>query len=160
MVNQNILINRDVFFNNGGGEQALTIQSEKLEEIFLTWPFVQQELGKPRLFLPSQPGAFNEGIVAECVLGCVGQTLQRGLIKGFLWRSDKADSRGQGAGPQTGCDPHTCLAALRRNMSAHSGHARTDTSLLNRGFTTHTDTGIGEKDRARGWYSAREMPLL
>lgn len=88
MVNPNILINRDVFFNNmgGKGKQALTIQSEKLEEIFLTWPFVQQELGKPRLFLPSQPGAFNEGIVAECLLGCVGQTLQnqRGLIKGFL----------------------------------------------------------------------------
>lgn len=42
--------------------------------------FVQQETGKPRLFLPSQPGSFNEGIAAECLLGCVGRTLQ---TKGF-----------------------------------------------------------------------------
>lgn len=43
---------------------------------FLNVAFVQQETGKPRLFLPSQPGAFNDGIVAEGLLGCVGPKLQ------------------------------------------------------------------------------------
>lgn len=38
--------------------------------------FCAAAIGKPRLFLPSQPGAFNEGIVVECLLGCIEQTLQ------------------------------------------------------------------------------------
>lgn len=43
---------------------------------FLNVAFVQQETGRARLCLPSQPGAFNDGIVAEGVLGCVGLPLQ------------------------------------------------------------------------------------
>lgn len=104
--------------NNGCGEQVLSIQSEKLEEIFPNMAFVRQGLGNR-----GSPCQVIQEHLMKGLLLCVcraasgGCCKPKGLIKEFLWRSDKADSRGRDAGPQTGCDPHTCLVELRRNVS-------------------------------------------
>lgn len=100
--------------------------------------FVQQELGNWGSSCQVNQEHLMKGLLQSVCWAASGRHCKpKGLIKGFLWRSDKADSRGQDAGPQTGCDPHTCLVALYSNMSVHSGHAHTDTSLLNCYLTTH-----------------------
>lgn len=104
--------------------------------------FVQQKLGTQDSSCQVTQELLMKGLLpCSCQAALDRWTLlnQKGLIKGFLWWSDKADSRGQDAGPLTGCDPHTCPVELRCD-TAHRGHTHTDNSIRKCYFTTHTET--------------------
>ena len=117
--------------------------------------FVQQESGTWGSSCQVNQEHLMKGLLLSVCWAASGVRCKpKGLIKGFLWRSGKADSRGQNAGPQTGCDPHTCLVALYCNVSAHSGHAHTDTSLPSRCLPhtrRHTERGSEPKGQVDLW---------
>lgn len=107
-----------------------------------------RSIGKQKLLLPTQPGAFNDDVSLLSVSWAVsrGRHKPKALIRG----SCDAFTGGQNTGPQTGCDPYTCLVALNCNMAAQRGGVGTNTLSLSLGlFFFYPDTHWHDEKETR-----------
>lgn len=77
-------------------EQVLTIQGEKLQIWdFLNMAFVQQDLKNRGSSCQVNQEHLMKGLLPSVHWAASGRHRKpKGLIKGLLWQSDKADSRG------------------------------------------------------------------